>query len=65
MILNGGSARLAGFGDYIEKKLDIKVVVADPWPRIIYPPALQPILKDLGPQFSVAVGAAMREGEKK
>ena len=65
LILNGGSAKLAGFGPYIEEGLNIKAVVADPWPKIIYPVDLQPVLKKIGPQFSVAVGAAMREEKKK
>lgn len=61
LILNGGSAPLIGLKDYIEKKLNMKVLVADPWKQIIYPAPLQPILKEIGPSFSVAVGAAMRE----
>lgn len=65
LILNGGSARLSGFGEYIEQGLNIKAVVADPWPKIIYPVGLQPVLKRIGPQFSVAVGAAMREEKEK
>lgn len=61
LILNGGSAKLIGISDYIEKKLNIKAVVADPWSKIIYPPMLQETLKEIGPQFSVTIGAAMRE----
>lgn len=61
LILNGGSAQMEGFKDYVEKKLEIKTFIADPWSRIIYPPKLQSILKELGPEFSVAIGAAMRE----
>lgn len=61
LILNGGSAQLTGLKEYIEKKLNMKVFIADPWPKIIYPSQLQPILKKIGPQFSVAIGAAMRE----
>lgn len=61
LILNGGSAQLAGLEDYIEKRLDIKTVVAYPWSRVVYPTILGEILKKNGPQYSVAVGAAMRE----
>jgi len=61
MILNGGSAQMEGLKEYAEKKLGVKTIVADPWTKIIYPPRLQPILKEIGAQFSVAVGAAMRE----
>lgn len=61
LILGGGSTQLTGLEDYIEKKLDIKAVSAYPWSRIIYPTVLSDILTKIGPQFSVAVGAAMRE----
>ena len=61
IILNGGSAQLEGLKEYAEKRLNTKVFIADPWSKIIYPPNLKRRLKELGPQFSVAVGAAMRE----
>ena len=60
LILNGGSAHLSGLKEYIEKKLNIKTVIADPWSRLVYPPILKETLKKIGPQFSVAIGAAMR-----
>jgi type IV pilus assembly protein PilM len=61
LILNGGSARMEGLKEYIEKKLNVKTFIADPWSRIIYPANLKKNLEELGPEFSVAVGAAMRE----
>jgi len=64
LILNGGSAKLTGFGGRVEKRLNMKAVIADPWSKIIYPAPLQPTLKKIGPGFSVAVGAAMRDGQK-
>jgi len=60
LILNGGSAQLVGLKEHIEKKINIKTVIADPWANITYPPNLQETLKKIGPQFSVAIGAAMR-----
>lgn len=62
LILNGGSAHLSGLKEYIEKKMNIKTFIADPWRRIIYPPVLQQTLNKIGPSFSVAIGAAMRQG---
>jgi Tfp pilus assembly PilM family ATPase len=61
LILNGGSARMEGLKEYIEKKLNVKTSIANPWSKIIYPANLKKILEELGPEFSVAVGAAMRE----
>lgn len=60
LILNGGSAQMAGLKDYIEQKMNLKAFIATPWARIIYPPVLQETLRKIGPQFSVAIGAAMR-----
>ncbi|MBD3282239.1 MAG: type IV pilus assembly protein PilM [Candidatus Portnoybacteria bacterium] len=61
LILNGGSARLVGLDEYIEDKINIKTVVANPWEGLVYPPSLQKYLKEIAPEFSVAVGAAMRK----
>lgn len=61
LILNGGSAQMEGLPEYIEKKLKIKTSIANPWSKIIYPLNLKKTLEELGPRFSVAVGAAMRE----
>jgi type IV pilus assembly protein PilM len=60
IILNGGSARLKGLVEHIGQKLDIKAVTANPWSNVIYPTILQDTLNQIGPEFSVAVGAAMR-----
>lgn len=61
LILNGGSAQMAGLKEYVEEKLNIKTFVANPWHQVIYLTPLQSILKEIGPRFSGAVGAAMRE----
>jgi len=61
LILNGGSAQMGGLKEYIEQRLKIKTSIADPWAKIVYPAKLEKTLKEIGPQFSVAVGAAMRE----
>lgn len=61
LILSGGSGNLAGLKEYFEEKLKIDVRVGNPWTRIIYPPFLEPILKDIAPRFAVAIGLAMRE----
>jgi type IV pilus assembly protein PilM len=60
-ILVGGGIRLFGFSDSLVNKLGLDVSVGDPFVRIIYPPLLKSILKELGPSLAVAVGLAMRE----
>jgi len=60
IILNGGSSRLKGLTEHIGQKFDIKAVTANPWSNVVYPTILQDTLNQIGPEFSVAVGAAMR-----
>lgn len=61
IILSGGSALLPNFIAYLSEKLNLNVIVGDPWARITYQPELKPILAEIGPGFAVAIGAAMRE----
>jgi len=63
IILSGGSAFLTNLVNYLSKILDIKVIIGDPWARISYPVDLKPLLNEIGPGMSVAVGLAMREME--
>ncbi|PIY96798.1 MAG: hypothetical protein COY66_02610 [Candidatus Kerfeldbacteria bacterium CG_4_10_14_0_8_um_filter_42_10] len=61
IVLAGGSAFLPNLTNYLEKILNLKVFIGDPWARIVYPVDLKPILQELGPRFAVAIGLAMRE----
>lgn len=61
IILTGGSAFLPDLVNYLSRLLEIKVIIGDPWDRVIYPLELKPILQELAPRFSVAIGLAMRE----
>jgi len=61
IILSGGSAFLLNLPTYLEKTLQLKTFVGDPWARTVYPLDLKPVLQEIGPRFAVAVGLAMRE----
>lgn len=63
IVLAGGSAFLAGLPEYLSRVLNNKVVVGDPWSRVITPTELQPMLQELAPRFAVAIGLAMRQIE--
>ncbi len=63
IVLSGASAFLPNLVPYLSKILDIKVIIGDPWARISYPVDLKPLLHQIGPRMSVAVGLAMREIE--
>lgn len=63
IILTGGSAHLPGLDPYLTAQLNVNVYVGDPWARIAAPPALRPVLEEVGPRFAVALGLAMRMNE--
>lgn len=60
VILSGGSAYLPSLVDYLSKVLDTNVYIGDAWHKIMYPKELKPVLDEIGPRFSVAVGLALR-----
>jgi Tfp pilus assembly PilM family ATPase len=61
VILSGGGSLLLNLADYLSRRLNMKVIIGDPWSHINYPPELKPILSEVGPRLAVAVGLAMRE----
>jgi len=63
IVLSGGSAYLPNFDKYLEKIINLKVFVGDPFSRIAYPLELKPALVEVAPRFAVAIGLALRELE--
>lgn len=63
VILSGGGALLLNLAEYLGKRLDIKVIIGDPWTRINYPQEIKPVLMENGSKLAVAIGLAMREIE--
>jgi len=61
VVLSGGGSLLLNLGDYLSKRLDIKVIIGDPWSRVNYPAEIKPVLMEVGPKLAVAIGLAMRE----
>lgn len=60
IILTGGMSLLPFLAKYIQEKFKIKCYVGDSWARIVYQEGLKPVLRQIGPRMSVAVGLAMR-----
>ncbi len=63
IIITGGGSLLPNLDSYLAQKLNLRVFRGDPWARILYADELRPLLDEIGPRFSVAVGLAMREFE--
>ena len=59
VLLSGGTARLPGMVVYVAQSLGIEVQLANPWTGIARAPRFN-VLTTEGPNFSVAVGLALR-----
>lgn len=60
IIITGGSARLPQIDPFLTEALDINVYLGDPWARVAAPKGIRPVLDEIGPRFSVAIGLAMK-----
>ena len=61
IILAGGSSWLPNLPQYLSQSLNTKVIIGDPWSRVVYPVELKPVLQEIGPRLAVSAGLAMRE----
>ncbi len=60
MVLVGGGATLKGLSEFLHGKIQNEVRLGDPFSKTQAPAFLEAILKEAGPEFSVAVGLALR-----
>lgn len=60
IILAGGSALIPGLREYFNSFFKKETEIIDPFANISYPPILEPVLKEIGPSYAIAVGAALR-----
>lgn len=60
MVLVGGGATLKGMKEFLQAKMQTEVRLGDPFGKTQAPAFLEAILKEAGPEFSVAVGLALR-----
>lgn len=63
IILSGGGSMLVGLPEYLSEKLNLQVIVGDPFSRIVYAEELRPVINEVGPKLAVAVGLALRDIE--
>jgi type IV pilus assembly protein PilM len=61
IILTGGSSLMLNLPEYLSDSLGLRVFLGDPWARVVYPQDLKPVLDEIGPRYSVAIGLAMRD----
>jgi len=63
IILSGGGSLFLNLADYFSKRLNVKVIIGNPWSRVEYPQEIRPVLEEAGHKLAVAIGLAMREIE--
>ena len=63
IILIGGGAMLKGIVDVARNRVDVPVIVGEPFNKVETPAFLEEVLREAGPGFAVAIGLALRELE--
>src|SRR3989344_120261 len=61
VVLTGGGGVTKELGAYAKKVFAIDVAVADPFSKCEAPAFMRPVLQEIGPEFAVAVGLALRK----
>ncbi len=61
IVLTGGGGVTKELGEYAKKVFSIDVHVANPFAKTEAPAFMRPILEQIGPEFAVAVGLALRK----
>ncbi len=64
MVLTGGGGVTKELATYARKFFSIDVVVADPFAKTEVPAFMRTVLQEIGPEFAVAVGLALRKLEE-
>ena len=60
VFLTGGGSALKGFRDLAAQNFKVEVISGNPFEKVEVPAFLENILKETGPEFTVAVGCALR-----
>jgi cell division ATPase FtsA len=61
VILAGGGSKMPGVVSYAQEQFGLPVTISNPFLKIHYPPSLEPIIRDLGPTFAIAIGLGIKE----
>jgi len=64
IIMTGGGALLKGLYESADTIFETELTYANPFNRTEAPAFLEPVLRDAGPEFAVAVGLALRKLEE-
>ena len=60
LIIYGGAAKMPGFSQYLSKGLGIDALIGNPFSKIVYDEKLNPIMEEIGHEFTIAAGLALK-----
>jgi Tfp pilus assembly PilM family ATPase len=61
VLLVGGGSALIGLEDLAKKSFQTDVSAGNPFAKVVVPAFLEEVLRKTGPEFTVAVGLALRK----
>ena len=61
IILTGGGSMLPGFFEKIKESFGVETIFGDPFDKAEAPDFMRPVLKKAGPEFTVALGLALKD----
>ncbi|HVY35792.1 MAG TPA: type IV pilus assembly protein PilM [Candidatus Paceibacterota bacterium] len=61
VIFTGGGSMIRGLIDYAKDSFSAEIAMADPFAKVETPVFLQSVMKSTGPEFSIALGLAMKK----
>ncbi len=61
IILCGGGSMLPGFLEKVSESFGVETIYGDPFSKAEYPEFMSPVLKNAGPEFTVALGLALKD----
>lgn len=61
IIFTGGGAMTRGLLEYAQENFAAELIIADPFEKVESPVFLQGVLKTTGPEFSIALGLALKK----
>lgn len=61
--LSGGGSSFPGIDLHLKEALGREVIMANPFSKVAYPAFMEDTMREIGPSFTVALGAAMRAFE--
>jgi len=60
IIIYGGASKMPGFAGYLNGRLKVDVVIGNPFNRIVYSEKLKPFINEIGHEFAIAAGLALK-----